>query len=145
MPDGEVSNGGHRSLFQATKKPISSLMTMIACVEQAAAIRGDKGMFITLTTPSKYHPTRAVGKNSPKVHFNHKWDDEAYTPKDGQRYLVKLFSKIRTAFKDAGLQAYGVRVVEPQHDATPHLHMMLFTSKKTAPAGDRHHAPLCHG
>lgn len=44
MPDGEVSNGGHRSLFQATKKPISSLMTMIAGVEQAAAIRGDKGI-----------------------------------------------------------------------------------------------------
>lgn len=77
---------------------------MIAGVEQAAAIRGDKGMFITITTPSKYHPTRAVGKNSPKVHFNHKWDEEAYTPKDGQRYLVKLFSKIRTAFKDAGLR-----------------------------------------
>ncbi|AIM21179.1 replication protein A [Serratia sp. SCBI] len=105
-------------------------MTMIADFEQAAAIRGDKGMFITLTTPFKYHPTRAVGKNSPKVHFNHKRDDEAYTPKDGQRYPVKLFSKIRTAFKDAGLQAYGVRVVEPHHDATPHWHMMLFTSKK---------------
>lgn len=103
---------------------------MIAGVEQAAAIRGDKGMFITITTPSKYHPTRAVGKNSPKVHFNHKWDEEAYTPKDGQRYLVKLFSKIRTAFKDAGLQVYGVRVVEPHHDATPHWHMMLFTSKE---------------
>jgi hypothetical protein len=130
MPDGEVSNGGHRSLFQATKKTISSLMTMIADFEQAAAIRGDKGMFITLTSPSKYHPTRAVGKNSPKVHFNHKWDEEAYTPNDGQRYLVKLFSKIRTAFKDAGLQVYGVRVVEPHHDATPHWHMMLFTSKK---------------
>lgn len=43
---------------------------------------------------------------------------------------MKLFSKIRTAFKDAGLQVYGVRVVEPHHDATPHWHMMLFTSKK---------------
>ncbi|MBH3270014.1 replication endonuclease [Serratia marcescens] len=132
-----VETGERFSLIDKVMASISNpeirrkeLMTMIAGVEQAAAIRGDKGMFITLTTPSKYHPTRAVGKNSPKVHFNHKWDDEAYTPKDGQRYLVKLFSKIRTAFKDAGLQVYGVRVVEPHHDATPHWHMMLFTSKK---------------
>ncbi|AWC71342.1 replication endonuclease [Serratia marcescens] len=132
-----VETGERFSLIDKVMASISNpeirrmeLMAMIAGVEQAAAIRGDKGMFITITTPSKYHPTRAVGKNSPKVHFNHKWDDEAYTPKDGQRYLVKLFSKIRTAFKDAGLQVYGVRVVEPHHDATPHWHMMLFTSKK---------------
>ncbi|HEI8820565.1 TPA: replication endonuclease [Serratia marcescens] len=132
-----VETGERFSLIDKVMASISNpeirrmeLMAMIAGVEQAAAIRGDKGMFITITTPSKYHPTRAVGKNSPKVHFNHKWDEEAYTPKDGQRYLVKLFSKIRTAFKDAGLQVYGVRVVEPHHDATPHWHMMLFTSKK---------------
>ncbi len=132
-----VETGERFSLIDKVMASISNpeirrmeLMAMIAGVEQAAAIRGDKGMFITITTPSKYHPTRAVGKNSPKVHFNHKWDEEAYTPKDGQRYLVKLFSKIRTAFKDAGLQVYGVRVVEPHHDATPHWHMMLFTSKE---------------
>ncbi|CAI1192285.1 replication endonuclease [Serratia ficaria] len=132
-----VETGERFSLIDKVMKSISNpeirrmeLMAMIAGVEQAAATRGDKGMFITITTPSKYHPTRAVGKNSPKVHFNHKWDEEAYTPKDGQRYLVKLFSKIRTAFKDAGLQVYGVRVVEPHHDATPHWHMMLFTSKE---------------
>lgn len=132
-----VETGERFSLIDKVMASISNpeirrmeLMAMIAGVEQAAATRGDKGMFITLTTPSKYHPTRAVGKNTPKVHFNHKWDEEAYTPKDGQRYLVKLFSKIRTAFKDAGLQVYGVRVVEPHHDATPHWHMMLFTSKE---------------
>lgn len=132
-----VETGERFSLIDKVMASISNpeirrmeLMAMIAGVEQAAATRGDKGMFITITTPSKYHPTRAVGKNTSKVHFNHKWDDEAYTPKDGQRYLVNLFSNIRTAFKDAGLKVYGVRVVEPHHDATPHWHMMLFTSKE---------------
>ncbi|CAI1075886.1 replication endonuclease [Serratia entomophila] len=132
-----VETGERFSLIDKVMASISNpeirrmeLMAMIAGVEQAAATRGDKGMFITITTPSKYHPTRAVGKNSPKVHFNHKWDGEAYTPKDGQRYLVKLWGKIRTAFKDNGLKVYGVRVVEPHHDATPHWHMMLFTSKE---------------
>ena len=106
------------------------LMAMIAGVEKAAAEYGHKGLFITITTPSKYHPTRTLGQTNPKVQFNHNWDAEAYTPKDGQRYLVKLWSKIRTAFKDNDLQVYGVRVVEPHHDATPHWHMMLFTTKE---------------
>ncbi|MEB6334264.1 replication endonuclease [Serratia rhizosphaerae] len=132
-----VETGERFSLIDKVMKSISNpeirrmeLMAMIAGVEQAAATKGDKGMFITITTPSKYHPTRALGKKSPHVQFNHKWDEEAYTPKDGQRYLVKLWGKIRTAFKDNGLQVYGVRVVEPHHDATPHWHMMLFTSKE---------------
>lgn len=33
---------------------------------------------------------------------------------------------MRTAFKDNDLQFYGMRVVEPHHDGTPHWHMMLF-------------------
>ncbi|MDU3931697.1 MAG: replication endonuclease, partial [Veillonella sp.] len=132
-----VETGERFSLIEKVMASISNpeirrmeLMTIVAGVQQAAEIKGDKGMFITITTPSKYHPTRTVGKNNPKVQFNHNWDDEAYTPKDGQRYLVDLFSNIRTAFKDNGLQVYGVRVVEPHHDATPHWHMMLFTSKE---------------
>jgi hypothetical protein len=102
------------------------LMSTIAGIEGYASEAGDVGMFITITTPSKFHPTRTVGKDR-RVQFNRAWDKEAYTPKDAQRYLCKVWSKIRTAFKDDGLQVYGMRVVEPHHDATPHWHMMLFT------------------
>ncbi|QII37381.1 replication endonuclease [Rouxiella badensis] len=104
------------------------LMNTIAFTEQYAADNGDVGMFITITTPSKYHPTRTVGAEK-RVQFNHNWDKEAYTPKDGQRYLCKVWAKIRTAFKDNSLKVYGMRVVEPHHDATPHWHMMLFAKR----------------
>lgn len=64
------------------------LMSTIAGIERYPASVGDVGMFITITTPSKYHPTRQVGKGENKtVQLNHGWNDEAYTPKDGQRYL----------------------------------------------------------
>ncbi|HBA6895960.1 TPA: replication endonuclease, partial [Escherichia coli] len=36
------------------------LMNTIAGIERYAAAEGDVGMFITLTAPSKYHPTRQV-------------------------------------------------------------------------------------
>lgn len=103
------------------------LMNTIAGIERYAASNGDVGMFITLTTPSKYHPTRQVGKGESKtVQLNHGWNDTAFTPKDGQRYLCRIWSLMRTAFKDNDLEVYGMRVVEPHHDGTPHWHMMLF-------------------
>lgn len=103
------------------------LMNTIAGIERYAASVGDVGMFITLTTPSKYHPTRQVGKGESKtVQLNHGWNETAFTPKDGQRYLCRIWSLIRTAFKDNDLEVYGMRVVEPHHDGTPHWHMMLF-------------------
>lgn len=103
------------------------LMNTIAGIERYASSVGDVGMFITITSPSKYNPTRQVGKGKDKtVQLNHGWNETAFTPKDGQRYLCRIWSLMRTAFKDNGLQIYGMRVVEPHHDGTPHWHMMLF-------------------
>lgn len=128
-----VDTGERISLIDKVMASISNpeirrmeLMNTIAGTEKYAADNGDVGMFLTITTPSKYHPTRTVG-TSKRVQFNHNWDKQAFTPKDGQRYLVGVWGKIRTAFKDNGLKVYGIRVVEPHHDGTPHWHMMLFT------------------
>ncbi|MEY4474990.1 MAG: hypothetical protein RL248_757 [Pseudomonadota bacterium] len=107
------------------------LMSNIAGIEGFAASQHHCGLFITLTTPSKYHPTRQVGnKANRRVQLNHKWDGEAYSPKDGQRYLCGIWSKMRTALKDRELKVYGMRVVEPHHDGTPHWHMLLFCHPK---------------
>ncbi|MGA5654702.1 replication endonuclease [Rahnella contaminans] len=130
-----VETGERISLIDKVMASISNpeirrmeLMNTIAFTEKYAASKGDVGMFLTITTPSKYHPTRVVGTGDKKrVQRNHTWDKEAYTPKDAQRYLCGIWSKMRTAFKDSGLSVYGMRVVEPHHDATPHWHMMLFT------------------
>lgn len=105
------------------------LMTLIAGVEDVAVQQEDHGLFITLTTPSKFHPMKTQGAHS-SPQFNPKWNAHAFTPKDAQRYLVAVWAKIRTTFKDRNLKVYGVRVVEPHHDGTPHWHMMLFTPAK---------------
>ncbi|WP_272673780.1 replication endonuclease [Providencia sp. PROV169] len=135
----DVETGERFDLFEKVMASVSNpeirrmeLMAQMAGIERVAKERGDIGMFITLTCPSKYHPTKQrKGKNKSDLHavLNHKWKDEAYTPKDGQRYLVKVWSRIRTAFNDNNINIYGVRVVEPHHDGTPHWHMLLFVDK----------------
>lgn len=136
----DVATGERFDLVEKVMKSIANpeirrmeLMAQIAGIERVATARGDIGMFITITTPSKYHPTRQMGKDKAVV-LNSNWSEEAYTPKDGQRYLVQVWSKIRTAFKDNKLNVYGVRVVEPHHDGTPHWHLLLFTDKASRAA-----------
>ncbi|TBL90123.1 replication endonuclease [Hafnia alvei] len=137
-----VDTGERFSLIDKVMASISNpeirrmeLMSTIAGIEKYAASMKHVGMFLTITTPSKYHPMRKTGKkDSIRVQLNHKWDDAAFSPKDGQRYLVNIWSKMRTAFKDQNLKVYGMRVVEPHHDATPHWHMMLFCEPKHRPS-----------
>lgn len=121
-----VETGERIDLIDKVLKSISNpeirrmeLMNTIAGIERYASSKGDVGMFITITTPSKHHPTRVTGADK-TVQLNHKWNDEAYSPKEGQRYLCGIWSKMRTAFKDNGLNVYGMCVVEPHHDGTPH-------------------------
>ncbi|WP_272691664.1 MULTISPECIES: replication endonuclease [Providencia] len=135
----DVETGERFDLFDKVMASVSNpeirrmeLMAQMAGIERVAKERGDIGMFITLTCPSKYHPTKQrKDKNKGDLHavLNHKWKDEAYTPKDGQRYLVKVWSRIRSAFNDNNINIYGIRVVEPHHDGTPHWHMLLFVDK----------------
>jgi len=80
---------------------------------------GHQGIFITITCPSKFH--RAYSKSGAE---NPKWDGSM--PDDAQQYLNKLWSRVRAELKRQNINPYGFRVVEPQHDGTPHWHTLLF-------------------
>jgi hypothetical protein len=79
----KVETGERIDLIDKVLKSISNpeirrmeLMNTIAGIERYAAGKGNVGMFITITTPSKYHPTRIIGSDK-TVQLNHKWNDEA--------------------------------------------------------------------
>lgn len=108
------------------------LMTMLAGIERYATAHHHMGMLVTLTAPGHYHPTRTRGHD--QVLVNTGWLPDCPSPKMTQHYLVRLWGKIRTALKDRKLQIYGLRVVEPHHDGTPHWHMMLYCDRAQRPA-----------
>lgn len=97
----------------------NELMTRMRGFEDIAKELGHIGDFITLTCPSKYHA--AYAKSGDR---NPNW--QGLTPQQGQQYLCGIWAKIRAELDRQEIRTYGLRVAEPQHDGTPHWHMMLF-------------------
>lgn len=95
------------------------IMTRIAGFDAIAQLQGHAAEFYTLTTPSKYHARHHI---TGKLQKNY----NGATPADSQKYLVKVFSRIRAKLHRDKIDVYGVRVAEPHHDGTPHWHLLLF-------------------
>lgn len=109
----------------------AELMTRIAGFEVIARDSDHVGLFITVTCPSRMHKWRTVGKG--KVVQNTKYDGTL--PNEAQSYLAKrVFQRVRAKWKRCGIQPYGFRIAEPNHDGTPHWHLLLFVEKDKADA-----------
>ncbi|MBS3798769.1 replication endonuclease [Pseudoalteromonas sp. BDTF-M6] len=87
--------------------------------ENLAKELGHDALFITVTCPSKYH--RAYSKSGAP---NPKW--QGLMPNQANDYLNNQWQKARAEFKRQNIAPYGFRVAEPQHDGTPHWHMLFF-------------------
>lgn len=105
-----IANPSHR---------YSEMMLRIRDTEAVALRMGHQGLFFTWTCPSKYHRVHAA-----TAKMNHKYNGA--TPRDAHKYLADLWAKVRAKFSREQIRIYGLRVVEPHHDGTPHWHMMLW-------------------
>tara|TARA_R110002012_G_C11646609_1_gene611090 strand:- start:989 stop:2842 length:1854 start_codon:yes stop_codon:yes gene_type:complete len=113
------------SLAEAAKGNVSNpkvrrceMMVRIRGFEEVAAIKGHVGDFYTLTTPSKMHSHHKNGQQNPKYNGT--------TTKAANEYMQNVWQRIRAKLDRDDLRIYGLRVVEPHHDSTPHWHLMLF-------------------
>lgn len=103
------------------------MMNRLKGFENIAKSEGYIGVFLTFTTPSRFHAYHHSGV------VNQNWLDAGKpTVKDASSWLTDAWSDIRTELKDNGLRPFGFRFVEPHHDGTPHWHMVLFVRPETS-------------
>jgi len=94
-------------------------------IEQYALEKGHRGFFLTITAPGRMHP-RHQKTGAPNQ--NH----DGTNPRQAQNYLNRVWRTAMRSAQHQGLTAYGLRVVEPHHDACPHWHALVFTAPDAA-------------
>jgi hypothetical protein len=103
-------------------------MTRLRGIEEEAKRKGFACEFLTLTCPSRMHPTKTVNAKTGYRIQNPKYDGT--TPKEAQQYLVKVWARIRAEFKRKDINPVGFRITEPHGDACPHWHILLYIEPK---------------
>lgn len=108
----------------------NELMTRLDGFQAVADELGDAAALFTVSTPSRFHRIKTIKVPGRKPYYkaNPKW--KGATVKDGQKWLVEIWAKIRSALERRGVRVYGFRIAEPHHDGTPHWHILLFFAPK---------------
>lgn len=102
----------------------AELMTRIAGFEQIADKIGHRACMITITCPSRMHKMRTRGKTKSIVVENRKYDGTS--PTEASQHLGRVWARIRSNLDRRGVKLYGFRIAEPNHDGTPHWHILCF-------------------
>lgn len=119
-------SGDEFTILELSEKSISNptirrgeLMTRISGIEQVAKDLGDICQFYTITCPSRMHARHSTS-GMPIL------KSDGTTPDKAQKHLTDHWALIRTSLGNKGIELYGLRVCEPNHDGTPHWHLMVF-------------------
>ncbi|MCX8822505.1 replication endonuclease [Vibrio parahaemolyticus] len=121
----DEETGEEADLWDMVKKSVANpairrheLMVRCRGCEEIGNELGLQGLFLTLTTPAKYHNSYKKGG------FIGHWNGAS--PRDAQTYLNNVWQRIRAKLGRKEIRWFGVRVAEPHHDGTPHWHLLIW-------------------
>jgi len=97
------------------------LMCRVRGFEETAKVADHAAVFLTMTAPSCYHARHVSGDANERF--------RGLAVHAAQRWLAKMWARARAKLARLSIYCYGIRVVEPHHDGTPHWHALLWTAK----------------
>jgi len=111
-----------KSLANPTNRRICMMVTVRGLEDRAEEI-DFVPIFLSITCPSRMHARyAATGTANPAY--------DCTSPSGAQKYLAKTWNRATSFLKNKGIRPgtdyFGVRIVEPHHDATPHWHLLVF-------------------
>lgn len=106
------------SNVSSPKNRFTEQMVRLKGMEADAALKGFVALFVTWTVPSRMHASGISGERNPK--YDGTRSDAA------NKYLNKLFARVRAQWKRDAIECFGHRVSEPHKDGTPHRHFVIF-------------------
>jgi hypothetical protein len=120
----------------------NEMMLRIADGERFFHLNGHVALFLTLTTPSKFHKFTRTGTHTktdrmgvkhsiggkvvPNAKYQETIEGETNTPKLAHQWLSKSWARFRAALKHRDIVAPYMRVTEPHHDGVTHWHGIVF-------------------
>ncbi|MDM7975404.1 MULTISPECIES: replication endonuclease [Thalassospira] len=133
-------------LARAQKAKTAQVYAVTCAMEHLGSTAGMTPIFITMTLPGEFHPTTT------RSGFRASNDNFCHTPAEQHRKLMHSWEKLRSRLwkTDEMRDAYGMRVLEPHEDGTPHLHAMLwlparYNGERTVTVVRRHLSAILPG
>ena len=102
----------------------TELMTRLRHTGDFFTAEGFSGYFLTITLPSRYHSNRVNGSENERCTI--------IDPRAGQEELSRIWRNIHRKFARDGIFSAGFRMVEPNHDGTPHWHCVIWLRPEQA-------------
>jgi hypothetical protein len=121
-----TGNGEKKSILDVIddgKRRAAELVIETKGLENFANSRGMTWMMITLTIPARFHSNPKFGKNT--FENGTTIDDCLNFFRERWNNMRKLLSK-NEELKFCENNAFGIKVIEPHSDGTPHWHIMFF-------------------
>ncbi|CAH0535464.1 hypothetical protein VST7929_03038 [Vibrio stylophorae] len=115
------------TLYELAAKSVSNptirraeMFVRLRAFEEIAKESGHVAMFYTVTAPSRFHVYRGDDVNPNWL--------EAGKPSvlDTHEHLMGVHKNFGRELSKLDIKIYGMRIVEPHHDGTPHHHMLYF-------------------
>lgn len=101
----------------------SEMFVRLRGFEEIAQESNHDAVFFTVTAPSRFH---CVSNGR----INDNWiNADKPDAKQAHGHLMSVWSKLRKFLDKNKVKVYGMRIVEPHQDGTPHHHLLLFMEK----------------